>query len=383
LKPLPDNLKCVFIGDNNTLPVIIATGLTNTQEEKLVKLLCDHKTAIGWTLADIKGISPSMCMHHILLEDNAKPTREMQRRLNPPMMEVVKAEILKLLDTGVIYPITNSKWVAPMHVVPKKTGITLVKNKNDEFIPTRISSGWRICVDYRKLNLATCKYYFPLPFMDQMLECLAGKSFYCFLDGYSGYNQIVINPEDQEKTTFTCPFGTYAYRRMPFGLCNAPATFQRCMMSILSDYVKRIIEVFMDDFMVYGAFFYKCLENLSLILKKCIETNLVLNYEKCYFMVEQGIVLGHVVSPRGSEVDKAKIDVISSLPYPSCVREIRSFLGHAGFYRRFIKDFLKITAPLCKLLAKEVDFVFDQACKDAHNELKRYVTSAPIIQPPN
>jgi hypothetical protein len=118
LKPLPDNLKYVFIGDNNTLPVIIAKGLTSTQEEKLVKLLCDHKTAIGWTLADIKGISPSMCMHHILLEENTKPTRETQRRLNPPMMEVVKAEILKLLDAGVIYPITDSKWVASIHVVP-------------------------------------------------------------------------------------------------------------------------------------------------------------------------------------------------------------------------------------------------------------------------
>ena len=119
------------------------------------------------------------------------------------MMEVVKAEILKLLDAGVIYPITDSKWVAPIHVVPKKTGIMLVKNKNDELIPTRISSGWRMCVDYRKLNLATRKDHFPLPVMDQMLERLAGKSFYCFLDGYSGYNQIVINPEDQEKTTFT------------------------------------------------------------------------------------------------------------------------------------------------------------------------------------
>jgi len=183
LKPLPNNLKYVFIGDNNTLPVIIEKGLTSVQEEKLVKLLCDHKTTVGWNLANIKVISPSMCMHHILLEDIAKPTREMQRRLNPPIMEVVKAEILKLLDAGVIYPITDSKWVAPIHVVPKKTGITLVKNKNDELIPTHISSGWRIYVDYRKLNLSTRKDHFPLPLMDQMLECLASKSFYCFLDG--------------------------------------------------------------------------------------------------------------------------------------------------------------------------------------------------------
>ena len=254
------------------------------------------------------------------------------------MMEVVKAEILKLLDAGVIYPISDSKWVSPIHVVPKKTGITVVKNKDEELVPTRVQSGWRMCVDYRRLNLATKKDHFPLPFMDQMLERLAGKSFYCFLDGYSGYNQIVIAPEDQEKTTFTCPFGTFAYRRMPFGLCNAPATFQRCMMHIFSDYVERIIEVFMDDFTVYGDSFDICLENLSLILQRCIDTNLVLNYEKCHFMVEQGIVLGHVVSFKGLEVDKAKVDAIMSLPYPSCVREIRFFLGHAGFYRRFIKD---------------------------------------------
>jgi len=138
LKPLPDNLKYVFIGDNNTLPVIIATGLINTQEEKLVKLLCDHKTAIGWTLADIKGISPSMCMHHILLEDNAKPTREMQRRLNPPMMEVVKTEILKLLDAGVIYPIMDSEWVTPILLMPKKIGITLEEIQNDAYENARI-----------------------------------------------------------------------------------------------------------------------------------------------------------------------------------------------------------------------------------------------------
>jgi hypothetical protein len=219
--------------------------------------------------------------------------------------------------------------------------------------------------------------------MDQMLKLLTDKSFYCFLDGYSGYNQIVINHEDQEKTTFTCPFRTYAYRRMPFGLRNALVTFQRCMMSMVSDYVEKIIEVFIDDFTVFGDSFYKCLENLFLVLKRCIKTNLILNYKRCYLMVEQGIVLEHVVSFHGLEVDKAKIDIILSLSYPSWVREVCSFLGHTGFYRQFIKDFLKITTPLYKLLAKEVDFVFDQACKDAQNEFKRHVTSAPIMQPPN
>ncbi|CAN6580885.1 unnamed protein product [Malus baccata var. baccata] len=225
------------------------------------------------------------------------------------------------------------------------------------------------------------KDHFPLPVIDQMLERLAGRAFYCFLDGYSGYNQIVIAPDDQEKTTFTCPFRTFAYRRMPFGLCNAPATFQRCMLSIFSDYVEKIIEVFMDDFSVFGESFDNCLDNLTLILKRCVKTNLVLNWEKCHFMVKQGIVLGHIVSEKGIEVDKSKIDLVRHLPSPTSVREVRSFLGHAGFYRRFIKDFSKISNPLCRLLQKDMPFQFDEECESAFKQLKEKLTSALIIVP--
>ena len=215
-----------------------------------------------------------------------------------------------------------------------------------------------------------------------MLERLAGHAYYCFLDGYSGYNQIAIAQEDQEKTTFTCPFGTFAYRRMPFGLCNAPGTFQRCMVSIFSDYVEKIIEVFMDDFSVFGKDFDECLGNLRLILERCVETNLVLNWEKCHFMVNQGIVLGHIISEKGIEVDKSKIDLVRHLPPPTSVREVRSFLGHAGFYRRFIQDFSRIARPLTLLLQKDVPFVFDEKCKQAFDTLKEILTSAPVMQPP-
>jgi hypothetical protein len=225
LKPLPAHLKYAYLGEASTLPVIIASSITDEEEKKLLRVLREHKTAIGWSIADIKGISPSLCMHKILMEDDFKPSVEHQRRLNPNMKEVVRAEVLKLLDAGIIYPISDSKWVSPVQVVPKKGGITVVKNENNELIPTRTVTGWRVCIDYRKLNTATRKDHFPLPFIDQMLERLAGHSHYCFLDGYSGYNQIPIAPEDQEKTTFTCPYGTFAFRRMPFGLCNAPATF--------------------------------------------------------------------------------------------------------------------------------------------------------------
>ena len=142
------------------------------------------------------------------------------------MKEVVKNEVIKLLDVGIIYPISDSKWVSPTQVVSKKSGITVVKKGKGELIPTRIPSSWRMCIDYRKLNDATRKDFFTLPFLDQILERVAGHPYYCFLDGYSGYYQIPIALEDQEKTTFTCLFGTFAFRMVRFGLCNTPATFQ-------------------------------------------------------------------------------------------------------------------------------------------------------------
>jgi hypothetical protein len=320
-------------------------------------------------------------MHRIHLEEDAKPSREPQRRLNPSMQEVVRGEVIKLLDAGIIYPISDSKWVSPIHVVPKRAGVTVVQNKEGELVPTRVQSGWRVCIDYRKLNTATKKDQFPLPFIDQMVERLAGHEYCYFLDGYSGYKQVPVDPEDQEKMTFTCPFGTFAYRRKPFGLCNAPATFKRCMISIFSDMVEHFLEIFMDDFSVFSSTLEECLHHLTLVLVRCKEKNLVLNWES-HFMVKQGIVLGHVISHRGTEVDKAKVDIISNLPPPRTVKEVRSFLDHAGFYRRFIQNFSKIARPLCKLLVKEAPFIFDDDCKKAFGALKKILTSTPIIRPP-
>jgi hypothetical protein len=166
LKPLPDNLKYKFLGPADTLPVIIASDLHVAQEEKLLDVLREHKEAIGWTIENIKGISPSVVMHKIHLEEDTKPSREPQRRLNPTMQEVVRGEVIKLLDAGIIYPISDSKWVSPIHVVPKRAGVTIVQNKEGELVPTRVQSGWRVCIDYRKLNTATRKDHFPLPFID-------------------------------------------------------------------------------------------------------------------------------------------------------------------------------------------------------------------------
>ncbi|GKA43749.1 reverse transcriptase domain-containing protein [Tanacetum coccineum] len=268
LKDLPPHLEYAFLGNNLEFLVIISSLLFAQEKELLLGVLAKHKSALACKVTDIKGISPSFCTHKILMQDNFKPIVQTQRRLNPKVQDVVKAKIVKLLDAGLIYAISDTSRVSPIHVVSKKGGVTVVTNEYNEPVPTRTVNGWRVCIDYRKLNDAIRKYHFPLPFIDQMLERMSGNEYYCFLNGFSGYFQITLALEDAEKTTFTCPYGTFAYRRMPFGLCNAPATFQRCMTSIFHDMCQEFMEVLMDDFSVFGNSFDSCLNNLSMMLAR-------------------------------------------------------------------------------------------------------------------
>ncbi|GKA96455.1 reverse transcriptase domain-containing protein [Tanacetum coccineum] len=223
LKDLPSHLEYAYLEGIDKLPVIIAKGLKDDEKEALLKVLKSHKQSIAWKINDIKGIDPRFCTEKILMEEDYKPTVQSQRRVNLKIHEVIKKEVIKLLDAGMIYPISDSPWVSPVHCVPKKCGITVVANEDNELIPTRL---------------------------------------------VTGYFQIPIDPQDQEKTTFTCPYGTFAYRRMPFGLCNAPGTFQRCMMAIFHDMIEKTMEVFMDDFSVFGDSFDSCLSNLEKMLKR-------------------------------------------------------------------------------------------------------------------
>ena len=186
LKPLPSHLKYAFLGVEETFPVIISSSLESDQENKLLEILRTHKIAIGWTIADIKGISPLICTHRIHLEEDVKPSRQPQRRLNPIMKEVVKKEVLKLLDVVVIYPIVHRKWVSPTQVVPKKFGVTVVANEHNELIPTCVTSCWRVCIDYRKLNASTRKDHFALPFVDKCWRELQGMNSIVFSMGTRG-----------------------------------------------------------------------------------------------------------------------------------------------------------------------------------------------------
>ncbi|GJV97870.1 reverse transcriptase domain-containing protein [Tanacetum coccineum] len=265
---------------------------------------------------------------------SSKLSKKEKRRLNPKVQDVVKNEIVKLLDFGLIYPILDSSRLQDGECA------SIIKNL--------------------MIQLERIISLFPL-----------------------GFFQIPIAPEDQEKTTFTYPYWTFAYKRMSFGLCNALATFQRCVTAIFHDMVKDFMEVFMDDLSVFGNSFDCCLANLDRMFARCEETNLVLNWEKCHFMVKERIVLGHKISGAGIEVDRAKIDVIAKLSYPTKVKGVRNFLGHARFYRRFIKDFSMISKPMTKLLMKDAKFDFYDDCKKAFNILKERLTTTPIIISPD
>ncbi|GKE37048.1 hypothetical protein Tco_1460453 [Tanacetum coccineum] len=178
LKELPSHLEYAFLDDNRKLPVVISLLLSSQKKKLLLEVLTKHKKAMAWKISDIKGISTSFCTHKTLMEENSKPTVQPQHRLNPKVQDVVKTEILKLLDAGLIYAISDSPWVSPIYMVPTKGGTTMITNKDNETIPTRTVTGWRVCIDYKKLNDATRKDHFSLPFIDQMLERLSGNEYY-------------------------------------------------------------------------------------------------------------------------------------------------------------------------------------------------------------
>nr|GEZ91411.1 reverse transcriptase domain-containing protein [Tanacetum cinerariifolium] len=294
-------------------------------EAKTVKYFVDEPPKV-----ELKDLPPHL--EYAFLEGNNKLLVIIAKELgDEEKSALIKVE--NLLDAGLIYPISDSPWVSPIHCVPKKGGFTVVENEKNELIPTHLVTGWRVCIDYQKLNEATRKDHFPPLFLDQMLERLARNEYYCFFDGFFGYFQIPIDPHDQEKTTFTCPYGTFAYRRMPFGLCNAPGTFQRNMLAIFHDMVEKTMEVFMDDF-------------------------------SSHFMVKEGIILGHKISKNRIEVDRAKVDVIAKLPHPTTVKAKSLPTNDARVVCKFLKSlFARFGAPRAIISDRGTHFCNDQFAK--------------------
>ena len=241
----------------------------------------------------------------------------------------------------------------------------------------------RICQDFRRLNSVTRKDYFPLPFTDTMLDAVSGHKTYSFMDGFSGYNQIQIYEPHRWYTTFTTDWGTFAYMVMPFGLCNAPATFQRVMTEAFQKYLRKFMEIFLDDFAVFGTMEQHA-EYLQKCFDKCMEFGISINAAKSAFLVPFGKLVGHIVSERGIATDPDKVTIIASLPIPTTVSEVKGFLGHTGYYRRFIYGYATLVMPLTELLKKtDTPPVWTSACIHAFNVVKRKLVTAPILIPPN
>nr|GEV17997.1 DNA-directed DNA polymerase [Tanacetum cinerariifolium] len=347
LKYLPSHLEYAYLEGADKLPVIIAKDLKDDEKEALIKVLKSHKWSIAWKITDIKGIDLRFCTHKILMKEDYKPAVQIQRWVNPKIHEVIKKEVIKLLDVGMIYPISDSPWVSPIHCVHKKDGITVVENENNELIPTRLVIGWRVCIDCRKLNDATRENHFPLSFMDQMLERLAGNEFYCFLDGFLAIFKSQLIHQTKKR-----PLSHVFMEHL---------LIEECLLAFA---------------MLLGHF-------KGTMLQRCEDTNLVLNREKCHFMVKEGIVLDHKISKNGLEVDRAKVDVIAKLHHLTTVKGVRSFLGHADFYRRFIQDFSKIARPMTHRFEKETPFLFSKDCIYAFETLKKKLTEASILVVPD
>jgi hypothetical protein len=305
----------------------ISNDIKGEEQVEYARILKDYSDVFAWAPTDLEGIPAELGEHTIDLQEGAVSVRQLQYRLNPRYLLMVKEEIDRLLEARFIYPVNNSEWVSPIVVVPKKVGV-------DGKVKIRV------CQDFRKLNSATKKDYFPLSLTDIILDHVAGHQRYSFLDGFSGYNQVFIRMNDQLKTTFTTEWGTFAFNRMPFGLCNAPGTFQRLMMDIFKDFLRHFLEVFIDDFAVFSNQ-EDHLEYLRKTFQRCRETNLKLHPRKCFFGMSSGILLGYIVGPHGLQVDMDKVKTMLALLAPSNMKEIRGFLGCVGYYRRFVEGYTK------------------------------------------
>ena len=341
----------------------LSKAVPEEMRDKFTELFHEFEDVFAWDHTELKGIDPSVCQHRIPLKMDARPIRMQRYRMNPNYAKKVKEEIDALLKAGFIVEVESSDWLFPIVVVPKKNGKL------------------RVCVDFRKLNEQTIKDPFPLPFTDTMLDQIAGADMYSFADGYSGYNQISIADEDKEKTTFITEWGAFMYLVMPFGLCNAPATFQRAMMAIFKEYLQKFMAVFVDDFTVYSGK-EEHLECLRLVLIKCREKKVCLNPFKCLFGADRGEVLGHIVSKRGIEMSEGKIKAILEATAPTNASEVSSFLGFINFYRRFMNKLAELASPLYALTKKDAEFSWDSKCQEGFEAIKRMVAEKPILRQP-
>jgi ribonuclease HI len=331
-----DTTQCNIGTENEPKFVKLSRSLTKEQRAEYAELLREFADVFAWTYEDLKTYDTSVIEHKIPLKKEAKPFRQKLRQINPMLLPIMEREVKKLLQAQIIVPLRYSEWVA--NLVP-------VRKKNGEI---------RLCVDFRNLNRSSRKDNYPLPKMEHILQRVTGASRISMIDGFSGYNQISVLPEDREKTTFTTPWGTFMYAKMPFGLMNAGATFQRAMDIAFIGERDKFVVIYLDDITVFSKSDKEHCCHLRKVFLKCRSFGISLNPKKSLFAMKEGKLLGHIVSAEGVKIDPSRVEAIQALSIPRSRKEVQSFLGKINFLRRFISNFAEVVKLITVMLRKEM-----------------------------
>ncbi|XP_058746121.1 uncharacterized protein LOC131618991 [Vicia villosa] len=365
IEPHQEPIETVNLGTEETRrEVKIGASLNENVKEKLVGMLKEYSDIFAWSYEDMPGLDTDIVVHRLPLKENSPPVKQKLRRTRPDMSKKIQEEVQKQFDAGFLAVTVYPPWVANIVPVPKKDGKV------------------RMCVDYRDLNRASPKDDFPLPHIDVLVDNTAQFSVFSFMDGFSGYNQIKMAPEDMEKTTFITPWGTFCYKVMPFGLKNAGATYQRAMVTLFHDMIHKEIEVYVDDMIAKSHTEEEHLVHLKKLFERLRKFRLRLNPNKCTFGVRSGKLLGFIVSEKGIEVDPAKVKAIQEMPEPRTEKQVRGFLGRLNYIARFISHLTATCEPIFKLLRKNQAIKWDDDCQKAFDKVKEYLQEPPILMPP-
>ncbi|XP_014499251.2 uncharacterized protein LOC106760315 [Vigna radiata var. radiata] len=365
IKPHQEEVEILNLGEEDEIKEVnIGTTMKEEVRERLRVLLREFKDVFAWSYNDMPCLDTDIVEHKLPLKPECLPVKQKLRRMKPEMSLKIKEEVQKQFDAGFLAVAKYPQWVANIVPVPKKDGKV------------------RMCVDYRDLNRASPKDNFPLPHIDTLVDNTAKFSLFSFMDGFSGYNQIKMAPEDMEKTTFITLWGTFCYKVMSFGLKNAGATYQRAMVALFHDMMHKEIEVYVDDMIAKSESKEEHILNLRKLFERLRKFKLRLNLAKCTFGVKSGKLLGFIVSQRGIEVDPDKVRAIVEMPVPRKEKEVRGFLGRLNYITRFISQLTATCEPMFKLLRKNQAVVWNEDCQAAFEKIKQYLQDPPVLRPP-